>query len=116
MSLIGGCGAIFALIKKWPHKIYHHAIVFHVSGSWGCVTLGCFVFMDDRYDDENTLKHECIGHVRQNAILGPLFPFVIALPSLIHAALHNKYCSDPNYYHFYTEAWANKLAGLLPTL
>lgn len=119
MSFIGAVFALFALCLRYPHKIYKRAIVFNMDSfkHWsGCVTLGFFVFMDSRYDDDDILRHECVGHVLQNAILGPLFPFVIAIPSIIHAALHNKYCKDPNYYHFYTEAWANKLAGLPPIL
>ena len=55
--------------------------------------------------------HEC-GHVKQSRILGPLYLFVIGIPSIIHAALPCKKCKETNYYHFYTEKWANKLMGI----
>lgn len=58
-----------------------------------------------------TIQHES-GHVKQSKILGPLYLLVIGLPSIVHAAMHRTVCKNPNYYHFYTEKWANKLAGL----
>ncbi len=82
--------------------------------SSGAVTLGKYIFVSERYHDKDaTIKHEC-GHVRQSKILGPLYLLVIGIPSLLHAWLNiyigccwkeGKY----NYYHFYTEYWANKL-------
>ena len=55
------------------------------------------------------VAHEQLGHTVQSKILGPLYLFVIGIPSIIHAWLHKK-C--PCYYHFYTEKWANKCAGI----
>lgn len=83
----------------------------------GGVTLGKYVFINQDYTDkEAVIKHEC-GHVKQSKILGPLYLLVIGIPSILHAWLNNyigccwknrKY----NYYHFYTEKWANKLMGI----
>ena len=63
------------------------------------------------------IKHEC-GHVKQSKILGPLYLLVIGIPSILHAWL-NKYIRmlleewrAYNYYHFYTEKWANKFMGI----
>lgn len=50
------------------------------------------------------LQHE-YGHVTQSKYLGPLYLLVIGIPSLLHCVFHQ--CR--NYYHFYTEKWANKL-------
>ena len=59
------------------------------------------------------------GHYYQSWILGPLYLFVIGIPSGIHAAMHNtdkcNRCNelrengdnDP-YKHFWTEQWAEK--------
>lgn len=83
----------------------------------GGVTLGKYVFINQDYTDkEAVIKYEC-GHVKQSKILGPLYLLVIGIPSILHAWLNNyigcywkngKY----NYYHFYTEKWANKLMGI----
>lgn len=78
----------------------------------GGVTLGEYIFVYQKYTNiSGVIQHET-GHVKQSRILGPLYLLVIGLPSIIHAALHRVACRNDNYYHFYTEKWANKLAGL----
>jgi hypothetical protein len=49
------------------------------------------------------------GHYYQSWILGSLYIPVVGIPSLFHAGLHNHNGAD--YYHFYTEAWAEALKG-----
>lgn len=66
----------------------------------GGITIGEYIIVSH----QDILKHE-LGHVKQSRMLGPLYLLVIGLPSLLHAAFHN--CKD--YYHFYTEKWAEKL-------
>ena len=68
-----------------------------------------FIFTARPYDSF-TLKHE-YGHTIQSPILGPLWSFVIGLPSLIWCGCFAKYRENHkvSYYSFYTEAWANKL-------
>lgn len=59
-----------------------------------------------------TLFHE-LGHSRQSLILGWLYLPVIALPSLMWHWWY--YAGKPkkvSYYWFYTERWANRLAGI----
>lgn len=79
----------------------------------GGVTLGKYIFISQTYQDQSkVIKHEC-GHVKQSKILGPLYLIIIGIPSILHAAL-NDYIGccrkhKGNYYHFYTEKWANKL-------
>lgn len=83
----------------------------------GGVTLGKYIFINQDYiDKEAVIKHEC-GHVKQSKILGPLYLLVIGIPSILHAWLNNYIgcCwknGEYNYYHFYTEKWANKLMGI----
>lgn len=78
----------------------------------GGVTLGEYIFVYQKYTDlSRVIQHET-GHVKQSRILGPLYLLVIGLPSIIHAGLHRFLCYNENYYHFFTERWANKLAGL----
>lgn len=83
----------------------------------GGVTLGKYIFINQDYiDKEAVIKHEC-GHVKQSKILGPLYLLVIGISSILHAWLNNYIgcCwknGEYNYYHFYTEKWANKLMGI----
>lgn len=83
----------------------------------GGISLGKYIFINQDYiDKEIVIKHEC-GHVKQSKILGPLYLLVIGIPSILHAWLNNYIgcCwknGEYNYYHFYTEKWANKLMGI----
>lgn len=60
------------------------------------------------------IQHEC-GHSKQSDILGPLYLVVIGIPSVVHNIVH-KICKklgiNWDYYKFYTESWANKLAKI----
>ncbi len=87
----------FALKTKLPQK---------ASG----VSLGSFALVSpDCAHDEETVRHELDGHTVDSKIFGPLYLFVIGLPSVLHL-LHYDGCSDYN--DFYTERWANRHAGL----
>lgn len=76
------------------------------------VTLGKYIFLYEKDKHmEDSVLHES-GHVRQSEILGPLYLFVIGIPSGIHCMLHDTICGrHANYYDFFTEKWADKLAG-----
>lgn len=83
----------------------------------GGVTLGNYIFIHDYamhfakgQRQTNTEKHE-YGHTIQSKILGPLYLFVIGIPSIVHAAIHDDK-KHGSYYHFYTEKWADKLGGV----
>ena len=68
--------------KKRPYKAYRDALVVHVPGRWGAITLGRYIFADDRY-----------------------------YPSLIWAGAFSRHRRkhQKDYFSFYTEAWANRL-------
>ena len=108
MNIIGLIGFL-ATLPFSKRSTFNGCPVIAIGNGWGAVTLGMFIFTSTT--DETTLAHE-YGHIIQNAILGVFFPFVIGLPSLIHAWLHHKVCKETNYYHFYTEKWADKLGGV----
>lgn len=117
-NLIGLFMVIF-LIGKTKQSMVHwkgtnvESIRFWLApGLPGGVTLGEYIFLYT--DNANSVLHE-YGHVKQSRILGPLFLFVIGIPSIIHAAIGDHVGCDnteEGYYHFYTERWANKLVGL----
>ena len=74
--------------------------------------LGSFIFVPENADD-NILLHES-GHSIQSIYLGWFYLFIIGIPSFVWACLYkipaiNKRWS---YYDFYTEKWADKIAGV----
>lgn len=77
-------------LKGKPHRNGFSYIV-EIGGNWGGVSLGAIALCGSYsqkdgpcYDPnwyEHTRKHE-FGHSIQNMILGPLFPFIVAIPSM----------------------------------
>lgn len=81
MSLIGLIVTICLLIgAQKPYGIYG-VWKFEIKEHWGGADLGC-MYVRDTTSSEATDRHE-VGHSYQNCILGPLFPFVVAIPSAI---------------------------------
>lgn len=82
---------------------------FKGTGMKGGISLGMFSFVSKNSATmPEVIAHEHKGHARQSLLLGPLYLFVIGIPSILHTFHRNCPC----YYHFYTERWANNLAGL----
>lgn len=80
----------------------------------GSVSLGEYIFLcPDHYGRKQVLRHEK-GHRTQSRMLGWLYLPLIALPSAIWAGCFVEYRKRKNrsYYWFYTEKWADKLAGI----
>ena len=73
------------------------------------VSLGAFCFVCERAP-ERVIAHE-YGHTRQSVMLGPLYLFVIGLPSLVWAFLYGRGIIRGDYYRFYTERWAERLGS-----
>lgn len=71
-----------------------------------------FEWLDGSKWQDDYIKHE-YGHSIQSKMLGPLYLFIIGLPSFLWAWLGDNYRAKHNrsYYDFYTESWANKLGG-----
>ena len=93
-------------------KKYKNAVVTKWNNKYGSVSLGMFWFVTDD-EDETLVAHE-YGHSLQSLFLGPLFFFVIGIPSICWAAFGDNYRKKHNktYYEFYTESWSNELVGL----
>ena len=87
-----------AVLTKWPKK-----------SSMG---LGMFIFFghEGAPDADNVLSHE-FGHTVQSAVLGPLFLFVIGIPSYLWANLRPfvnfRHKRGIPYVSLYCEKWAN---------
>lgn len=91
MTLIGLVAAAFTIcfLHGKAHKNGYSFIV-EIGGNWGGVNLGaislCGSYSQEDgpcYDPhwfEHTRRHE-FGHSIQNMIMGPLFPFIVAIPS-----------------------------------
>lgn len=88
MNLIGAIVALALILTKHKPKKHCGCIYFEVGKSgWGGLELGCF-FLCSPGASLHTKNHE-YGHSLQNALWGPLFPFVIAIPSAIRYHYRN---------------------------
>lgn len=85
-----------------------NSFVFECTKMNGGISLGNFVFVSpESVKKETVVVHE-LGHVLQSHMLGWLYLIVIGIPSLLNVIFKFTDC----YYDWYTESWANKLAGL----
>ena len=82
MNIIGALTFLVLIVffKKKPKK-FGNCWYISVGKSWGGLELGTF-FLTDSHEAESTKFHEH-GHALQNLIWGPLFPFVICIPSAV---------------------------------
>ena len=107
------------MYKKGKHERFYGSFVTYINTSkpFGGVSFGIFIFINSDKDDDwirDTLIHE-YGHTIQSLILGPLWFFVIALPSVVWCNLPTliKYRKekDISYYTLFCEGWANILGA-----
>lgn len=106
-------GLILNFFYKETHTlIYKDRKVFVCPAFSGGISLGNTIIIKKYPHDTktwNVVKHEW-GHTRQSLYLGPLYLFVIGLPSIIWAVIYNG--TEEGYYKFYTERWADKLGNV----
>ncbi len=100
---------------------YHNALITYIEKeNFGGVSLGMFIFVNAKIEGDrlHDIKIHEYGHTVQTMILGPLWLFVIGLPSIIWCNLpvFVKMRKEKNvsYYWFYCEGWSN-LCGLWAT-
>lgn len=90
-------------------RFENYCWAFECSGMSGGISLGNFIFLSpDCAKRETTILHE-YGHVVDSHKFGWLYLFIIGIPSIYWAMC---FSANKCYYSFYTEAWANKNAGL----
>ena len=117
-------GLIVIFLYKPTYKhIMDNGVEIHYSNSMsGGISLGKYSVVHTYHYkkdineslERDTVKHEAVGHTRQSRMLGPLYLIVIGLPSIIWAGLYGSVVpiTYNGYYRFYTERWADKLAGI----
>lgn len=93
-----------------PHTRYSCADITWSKSMRGGIALGEYIVIN-YYSDQTLVKHET-GHFRQSRMLGWLYLIIIGLPSLLWAATHKVIAPKKSYYWFYTERWADRLAGI----
>ncbi len=114
-SLIGFCLFCKYKTRKCKSEFYHGAIMTYHDGDWGGVSLGYFTFVNGHRDEDWTkdaIPHE-YGHTIQSLLLGPLYMFIIGIPSMVWCNGKKgikKREMGASYYDFYTESWANECA------
>lgn len=107
-----GLGLLLVLKGETRHKL--GSIRFYFLDTFpGGITLGEYIIIGN--NEAVTICHE-FGHVVQSRMLGPLYLFVVGIPSIVHAWLNDDIgcCRhhSTGYYHFYTEKWADKLGDV----
>lgn len=112
---------VFYKIKGAESELYHNAVITYIDKkNFGGVSLGIFIFINKNRtgDVRHDMKIHEYDHTVQTMILGPLWLFIIAIPSTI-------WCNTPyfiklrkekniSYYRLYCEGWSN-LCGLRAT-
>lgn len=116
-------GLILILIMKPEYKyvLENGNFVYFAKRMSGGISLGKYSIISDYYHrgnqilNQNVVKHEGIGHGTQSRLLGWFYLLVIGLPSIIWAWLYGSVIpyTKNGYYKWYTEAWADKLAGIV---
>lgn len=113
VNLVGGIAFLICTkIKKRPYQRFGYSFIVFLPWKSGGLSLGLFIFVKDCPErvkwTYNTRIHE-YGHTWQCLLLGPLYYFVIALPSMIWCNLFASYREKNNvsYYKVYCESWAN---------
>ena len=79
MTLIGSFVAVFLLITGHKPRRFGWDVCFLVGKYWGGLSFGPFI-LTDSLDNYSVKCHEH-GHSLQNIVLGPLFPFLVGIPS-----------------------------------
>lgn len=105
---------ILMIFKKKPKKFYRSHYV-KVGKLWGGMSLGISTFVDN-YPSKHTLYHE-YGHSFQNAILGPFWIFLVAIPSFIRYWIfeirYKKGKSNPPYDSIWFEHNATEIGEMI---
>ena len=103
---------MLAWLRPEFSSVFRTSKIYYSTEMRGGISLGHYIFLNEKYwdGDGDSELHE-YGHGRQSLYLGPLYLFVIGIPSILWAAWWNE-SRGVSYYKFYTEALADKLGGV----
>ena len=113
---------IFFYKPEYKHIMDNGNVICFASKMGGGISLGKYSIVNDYYYDENitvvltknTVRHEAIGHYKQSLIFGWFYLSIIGLSSITWASIYGRIVpyTYNGYYVFWTESWADKLAGI----
>lgn len=113
-NLMGLALFAFYKIKGAKTERFHHAVITRIDAkNFGGMSLGIFIFINNNKTggDLHDIRIHEYGHTIQCMLLGPLWLFLIALPSVIWCDLpyfrKMRKEKDISYYRLYCEGWAN---------
>lgn len=95
-------------IKEGKKEINKDGIVYFTTTRFGGVSLGYFIFLKSPSDTD---CHHEFGHQIQSLLLGPLYLFIIGLPSAIVCGC-KLYSNNYEYYNFPWESWADNWGSI----
>ncbi|MGM9968861.1 MAG: hypothetical protein ACI35S_00525 [Anaeroplasma sp.] len=109
MSLIGGITFLVLMCLGYKPKRFRYLYYIEIGENWGGLNLGCF-FLTCKVPYEKTKRHEA-GHSIQNALFGPLMPFIVTIPSAIRYWYIRVFNVATNYDSIWFEGQATKLGN-----
>jgi len=106
------------IVKPENKEIYKNVTIYKMYNYKFAISLGNYIFINSGRKDEEILKAHEYGHSIQSLILGPLYLFIVGVPSITQNILstityifgYKKMYS--NYYNRFPENWADKLGGV----
>ena len=117
MTLIGLIVAIVLLIAGYKPNRNMYGYYFVVGKGWGGFNMGPISVVSEK-PSRHTLNHE-FGHSIQNCYLGPLLPFLVAIPSATRywyreyliSYKNKKYSELPSYDSVWFEGTATSIGN-----
>lgn len=109
------------LLKKFPYEKKHYyetSTIYVLKKGNFAVSLGEYILVDKSWLPGNHIIRHEYGHTKQSHMLGPLYLFIVGIPSAFQNKLgrilakkgNNEY--RKNYYNRFPENWADKLGGV----
>ena len=119
---------LLGLILSWfykperKHIMENGNVIFFATRMKGGISLGKYSIVNTchyRKDineslKRDTVRHEAIGHYKQSLMFGPLYLLIIGISSFVWCSMYGRLVpyTTNGYYKFWTESWADKLAGV----
>ena len=113
VNIVGGIAYLICTkILKHKHSKFGFSNIVYLPWNAGGLSMGLFIFVRDEEEKKEWLYNVRIheyGHTWQCLLLGPLYYFVVAIPSVIWCNCFASYRKKNNvsYYKLYCESWAN---------